>query len=76
MFAMTNRTDQSQRNAVLNDHTDIVHKRKSGKSSLQSECGSTRTVTVEHLRRTSIEQATDRPSVSKCGRCFRGVGGY
>jgi hypothetical protein len=73
---MANSSTATHRNAVLNEHTNIVHKHKPGNSSLQTECGGTRTVTHDHLQSTSIEQALNKPPVSKCGRCFRGAGGY
>lgn len=73
---MANNSDVFPRNAVLNKNTNTVHKRKAGDSNLQSECGVTRNINHEYLRSVSIEQALKITPTNKCGRCFRGVGGY
>lgn len=62
---------------VLNDATGTVHRlRSNGEMDAQSACGATRHVPGDHLQPAPVDQALDDDSVTRCGRCFDGVGGY
>lgn len=61
---------------VLNENTKTVHKRRAGRSALQSACGHTNHVDPGRLRPTSVEQATVDSDAEKCGGCFEDAGGY
>ncbi|MFB6087813.1 MAG: hypothetical protein ABEJ85_04770, partial [Haloarculaceae archaeon] len=60
---------------VLNEVTNTVHKREPGGSEYETACGVTNHVTHDDLRGVRVERATGTDA-SKCGRCFRGAGGY
>jgi len=68
--------DDAHGDGVLNENTITVHKRQAGEAGVRTECGGARHVEREPLRCLSVERATDGAEASKCGRCFRGVGGY
>ena len=68
--------DDAHGEGVLNENTNTVHKRRTGASGLRTECGGARHVERECLRCMPVERATDGVETSKCGRCFRGAGGY
>lgn len=68
-------SDES-RDGILNEITRTVHKRGVDGTGFRTECGATRRLAPDDLRRVPIERAVTDADVDKCGRCFRGAGGY
>lgn len=71
-----NHTMKTEPNAVVNEVTNTVHKHKTGASEFETDCGLTHHLTHNDLRQTSLAAATAKTTISKCGRCFPGTGGY
>lgn len=61
---------------ILNEDTGTAHKRISGASDMHTECGVTHQLSRDQLQILPLEQAETTATVSKCGRCFEGGGGY
>jgi hypothetical protein len=61
---------------LLNETTDTLHKRETGRSDLAAVCGATSHVSHDNLRMAAVETAATSPETSKCGRCFDSAGGY
>lgn len=64
------------RDGVLNEFTNTVHKHETGAAAFETECGLTRHVEANRLRRLPLDRAITVESASKCGRCFSEAGGY
>ena len=61
---------------VLNETTRTVHRHEIGAEDLQAACGATTHLAPDNLRVVSVESTASDPNTLKCGRCFRGEGGY
>jgi hypothetical protein len=70
------RRESRQAGGVLNQATRTVHRRKAENGEFGTVCGHTRHVDSDHLRRTSVEEATEERDATKCGRCFEDGRGY
>ena len=62
--------------AVLNEHTNTVHKREDDATDLHTSCGVTSHVDDHQLESMPVRRAVADRDASKCGRCFEDGGGY
>lgn len=60
---------------ILNSHTNTLHKPRRDDHWHRTQCGALTHVDDRHVTTVSDERSGDE-SVSRCGRCFEGSGGY
>lgn len=61
---------------ILNETTNKVHRHSPNGTDYRTSCGATYHVPSERLRRTSIDEAVEEHTATRCGRCFADAGGY
>jgi hypothetical protein len=61
---------------ILNTHTKMLHRSCEEESRKITDCGALSHVSQEHVQRVSDQEIHTLETARRCGRCFRGEGGY
>lgn len=62
--------------AILNEYMMTIHRPQPDGGRYETSCGHRFPLGHDHLRLTTVDEAADSHTASKCGDCFEEGGGY